>query len=50
MHFIIILLNFISLATTGIPSTADMPLDQLIQALSTQQPGACKLPCIEVAV
>ena len=27
-----------------------VPLAQLIQALSTQQPGACKLPCKEVAM
>ena len=33
----------------GISSTADMPLAQLIQALSTQQPGACKILCIKVA-
>ena len=31
-------------------STADIPLAQLIQALSIQQPGACKLPCMEVAM
>ena len=28
-------------------STADMPLAQPMQGLSTQQPCACKLPCKE---